>query len=197
MTPRFFKNPKELRSWLAENHKTSSSLQIGFYKKSAKKAGITYAEALDEALCFGWIDGVRHGIDAERYTIRFTPRRPGSIWSVVNTRRAEELKAAGLMKPPGLAAFDGRDAEKTKKYSYEVRSKLVLDAKYVRRFQSNRKAWDFFQSRTPRYRELASWWVMGAKKGETQLRRLDELIACSERGERPSPFLVSRASKAK
>lgn len=196
-TPRFFRSADELRRWFDRNHAKVETLQVGFYKKSSKKKGVTYAEALDEALCHGWIDGVRHGIDDERYTIRFTPRRPGSIWSLVNTKRAKELEAEGRLKPPGLKVFKNRDAEKTKKYSYEATSKLVFDAAFKKRFAANRKAWAFFQSRTPRYRELASWWVMSAKKEETRSRRLDELIACSERGEKPKPFLFTRAEKAK
>jgi uncharacterized protein YdeI (YjbR/CyaY-like superfamily) len=194
--PRFFKSSAELREWLERHHARASELQVGFYKKTSSRTGVGYKEALDEALCFGWIDGVRRAVDDERYTIRFTARRPGSVWSVVNTKRAQELIEQGLMRPAGRAAFESRDVEKTKRYSYE-RETSNLDREYQRRFESNRKAWAFFGSRPPGYRKLAIHWVMSAKREETRERRLAELIDCSARGEKPRPFLVSRASRRK
>ncbi len=196
MRPRFFKSSPQLREWLEDHHETAHELQIGFYKKRSRRTGILYEEALDEALCFGWIDSVRHGIDDERYTIRFTPRRPGSIWSAVNTKRVRELLRRGLMTSRGRTAFENRDAEKTKRYSYEVGAR-TLDPEYERQIESNGKAWAFFRSQTPRYRELAAFWIMNAKQDKTRERRLAELIESSERGEKPKPFLVSRASRRK
>src|SRR5262249_22484482 len=152
---RFFASPKDLRRWLEERHDRESELQIGFYKKGSGKCGISYAEALDEALCFGWIDGVRRSIDAESYTIRFTPRKPRSIWSRVNITRAAELREAGRMHPSGLAAFEGRDEARTRQYSYE-RGALTLAPDFERRFRENAAAWAFFEVQAPSYRRLAT-----------------------------------------
>jgi uncharacterized protein YdeI (YjbR/CyaY-like superfamily) len=156
---------------------------LGFFKKSSGRAGITYQEALDEALCFGWIDGVRKSIDDARYTIRFTPRKPKSAWSLVNIKRIEELKKLGRVAPPGLAAFEGRDREKSGTYSYETRPQQ-LDAVYEAKFKENEKAWDFFQAQPPGYRRLASWYVLSAKKEATRWSRLARLVEESEKGRR-------------
>jgi uncharacterized protein YdeI (YjbR/CyaY-like superfamily) len=180
---RFVRSAAELRRWLDAHHADSTELVIGFYKKSSRKTGISYAEALDEALCFGWIDGVRRSVDDERYTIRFTPRKRNSIWSVVNTKRVSELIAEGRMAPPGLAAFERRDPANTHRYSYEQRlSELGPSERKIMR--ANRNAWDFFQAQPPSYRRVASWWVLSAKKEQTRARRLDALIAHSAKGER-------------
>ena len=193
--PRFFRTPAELRRWLESNHARKTELQIGFYKKSSGKEGITYKEALDEALCFGWIDGITRGIDDERWTIRFTPRTRTSIWSMVNTKRAKELIALGRMAPAGFRAFEARDPRKTKSYSYEQHA-AELDPKQLKRLRANRTAWTFFSAQAPSYRRAATWWVRSAVREETKARRLDALIAHSARGER-IPAFVSPKNRPK
>jgi uncharacterized protein YdeI (YjbR/CyaY-like superfamily) len=187
----FFGSPADFRRWLVLHHKNASALQVGFYKRGSGKPSITYQEALDEALCFGWIDGVRRGLDEDSYTIRFTPRRPNSFWSLVNIRRATELAALGLMQPPGLRAFEERDQDRTERYSYE-RASHSLDPEYERTFQANQPAWTFFQSQAPSYRRAASWWVMSAKRPETRQRRLATLIDASAQGRRADALTVSK-----
>lgn len=184
MKPRFFKSQAEFRSWLEENHDQAKELLVGFYKKGSGKGGITYSQALDEALCFGWIDGVRKSLDDASYTIRFTPRKPGSIWSAVNIEHVRRLTESRLMKEPGLRAFQERDPEKSKLYSYEQRTTVSLEPIYEERFKANDKAWSFFQAQPPWYRRVTQWWIMSAKKEETRARRLAALVESSERGER-------------
>ncbi|HEX8694676.1 MAG TPA: YdeI/OmpD-associated family protein [Longimicrobium sp.] len=191
----FFESGADFRRWLEANHAAAKELMVGFYKKGSGKPSITYHEALDEALCFGWIDGVRKSVDDDSYTIRFTPRRPGSVWSAVNLRRAEELERAGRMAAPGLKEFHERDPRRSGLYSYENRPK-EFDAGLAARFQANAKAWDFFQAQPPGYRRVAVFWVMEAKKEETRLRRLDRLIGESEQGMR-LPELAGAARKPK
>jgi uncharacterized protein YdeI (YjbR/CyaY-like superfamily) len=173
--PIFFKTPSEFRAWLEKNHATKKELLVGFYKKSSGKPSITWPEAVDEALCFGWIDGVRKSIDDARYTIRFTHRTAQSVWSAVNIKRAKELKKQGLMHPAGIAAFANRSEEQSRIYSYE-RKHAALDPALEQRFRANKRAWEFFQSQPPSYRKAAVWWVISAKREETKLRRLDALI---------------------
>jgi uncharacterized protein YdeI (YjbR/CyaY-like superfamily) len=181
--PRFFRTPAELRAWLQKNHDTATELQVGFYKKASGKKGITYEEALDEALAFGWIDGITRRIDDERWTIRFTPRRPKSIWSLKNIRRVEELRKLGRMAPPGIATFDRRDPSDAGTYSFE-QAKPEFGDDLERRFRRNRKAWRFWEEQPPGYRKAATWWVVSAKREETRLRRLDSLIEDSAKGRR-------------
>jgi uncharacterized protein YdeI (YjbR/CyaY-like superfamily) len=181
--PVFFETPARLRKWFETNHAKVSELWIGFYKKGTGRPSVTYHEALDEALCFGWIDGVRKTIDTERYTQRFTPRRKGSYWSAVNTRRANELKKRGLMKPSGLAAFEARDAERTKRYSRE-RETAAFPPELERKFRANARAWAFFEKQPPGCRKLAAIFVMTAKREETKLARLERLIRMSAEGRR-------------
>ena len=176
MKPRFFKTSAEFRSWLAKNRTAASELWVGFYKKDSGKGGITYSEALDEALCFGWIDGVRKSVDAESYTIRFSPRQPKSIWSAVNTRRVAALTKAGSMDPSGLEAFRNRDPGRTLLYSYE-RERAEFTGLWLERFRSNAAAWRFFDAQPPSYKRTVTFWVMSAKKEETRSKRLDALIA--------------------
>jgi uncharacterized protein YdeI (YjbR/CyaY-like superfamily) len=187
----FFESSTDFRRWLVLHHENASSLQVGFYKKGSGKPTITYQEALDEALCFGWIDGVRRGLDADTYTIRFTPRRPNSFWSLVNIRRATELSALGLMQPPGLRAFEERDEDRSERYSYEPGSRS-LNPEYERAFQANQPAWTFFQGQAPSYQRAATWWVMSAKRPETRERRLAALIEASAQGRRADALTVSR-----
>jgi uncharacterized protein YdeI (YjbR/CyaY-like superfamily) len=191
----FFEEPAELRRWLVLHHDTATELQVGFYKKGSGRPSITYQEALDEALCFGWIDGVRRGLDADSYTIRFTPRRKNSFWSQVNIKRATELAALGLMHPNGLAAFEQSDEQRSARYSYE-RSSHRLDAAYEHEFRQHQSAWAFFESQAPSYRRAATWWVMNAKKDETRRRRLATLIEASAAGRRPAPLVAAKKADA-
>jgi uncharacterized protein YdeI (YjbR/CyaY-like superfamily) len=195
MEPVFFGSGEEFRSWLERNHHTAKELQVGLFKKGARKAGITYDEAVDEALSFGWIDGVTHRIDDARYTIRFTPRTPKSNWSLKNTRRVGELKKLGRMHPSGSKVFEERDRARSGQYSFEHRA-AKLPAAHEKRFRSNRKAWAFWEAQPPGYRNVAIWWVISAKKEETRARRLGSLIEHSARGKRV-PQLVGPAPRPK
>jgi uncharacterized protein YdeI (YjbR/CyaY-like superfamily) len=181
--PTFFKTASEFRRWLEKHHASATELWMGFYRKASGKAAITYHEALDEALCFGWIDGVRRRLDDEAYVQRFTPRTARSYWSAVNIRRVEGLIAAGRMHPAGLAAFERRDAAKAERYSFE-RKNAAFDAALEKKFRANRKAWAFFESQPPGYRRVATHWVASAKKEETRQRRLETLIKESAAGRR-------------
>jgi uncharacterized protein YdeI (YjbR/CyaY-like superfamily) len=183
MDATFFTSPDELHVWLVEHHDTAKELLIGFFKKGAKMPGITYAEALDEALCFGWIDGIRKRIDDRRFTIRFTPRKPRSIWSAVNIKRAGELVAEGRMQPAGLREFTERDRTREKQYSFEQESH-TLDPAYEVQFRANDAAWAFFMAQAPSYQRTAIWWVMSAKREETRRKRLATLIEDSTHGRR-------------
>lgn len=183
MKPRFFARGAEFRAWLEKHHATDRELLLGFYKTATGKRGMTYKEALDEGLCFGWIDGVRTNFDADSYTIRFTPRKPRSHWSRINIQRAGELKAAGLMHQAGIDAYEKRDESRTINYSYEMRA-ASLGAAYEKRFKANAKAWAFFQSQAPSYQRHARFWVTTAKQEETRDRRLAILIADSAEGRR-------------
>jgi uncharacterized protein YdeI (YjbR/CyaY-like superfamily) len=177
--PTFFTSQAEFRRWLENNHAIRSELLVGFHKKDSGKKSITYPEALDEALCFGWIDGVRRSLNDSSYTIRFTPRKPKSIWSLVNTRKVEELIKRGCMHQAGLDAYQLRDPKRTGVYSFENRPRELSD-EYQKRFRRNKKAWEFFQRQPPGYKRLVTYWVMEAKQEETRLRRLNTLIASSE-----------------
>ena len=182
MEPIFFPTPAAFRRWLKKNHKTAKELFVGFYKKGSGRPSITWPEAVDEALCFAWIDGVRRSLDEESYLIRFTPRRPGSNWSLVNIRKAEALIRDGRMEPAGLAAFEARKAEKSGVYSFEHRENAKLDRKAETKFKANKAAWKFFQSQPPGYRKVAVFYVMSAKREETRAKRLQTLIDDSAAG---------------
>ena len=175
MKPTFFATPADFRRWLERNHEKADELLVGFWKKGSGKRSITWPESVDEALSFGWIDGVRRRIDDESYSIRFTPRRRGSIWSAVNIKRANELSKLGRMAPAGLRAFEARDEKKSAIYSYENRPR-DLAPEYEKRFRANKKAWEFWTAQPPGYRRLATYWIMEAKKEETRKRRLRQLI---------------------
>jgi uncharacterized protein YdeI (YjbR/CyaY-like superfamily) len=183
MRPRYFVSPAELRRWLAAHHATERELLVGFYKKASGKVGISYKEAVDEALCFGWIDGVKRRVDEERYTHRFTPRKAVSTWSLVNTRRADELVALTRMAAPGLDVFRRRDPKRTRIYSFENRPK-TFDTALERQFKKNAAAWKFFRAQPPGYQRLMTHWVMNAKQDETRLRRLGTLVKTSAEGKR-------------
>lgn len=179
MTPKFFRSQSAFRKWLETHHDKESELVVGFYRASSGRGGITYKEALDEALCFGWIDGVRRTIDAASYSIRFTPRRRNSYWSAVNTARFRELMKLGVVAPPGRKAFEARDANVTAKYSFE-RDSAKLDPVMEKAFRANKKAWTFFNDQPPFYRRTLTWWVVSAKKPETRTKRLQALISACE-----------------
>lgn len=190
MNPRFFRSASDFRRWLQANGRSAVELWLGFYKVDAGKGGITYAEALDEALCFGWIDGVRKRVDAISYQIRFTPRRPKSHWSRVNIGHAERLKQSGKMTPAGLAAYAARDAARVGRYTYE-QTASTLPPELLRRFQARKRAWDFFQSQPPGCQRKTVRWVMSAKREETRRRRLTHLIEDSTEGRRLRPLAGS------
>jgi uncharacterized protein YdeI (YjbR/CyaY-like superfamily) len=190
--PSFFRSAAAFRRWLAAHHSTAAELLVGFHHRSSGKGGITYPEARDEALCFGWIDGVRRNFDDTSYVIRFTPRKAGSNWSAVNIARVRSLTAAGRMRPSGLQKFRARPRKQ--EYSYEARPQK-LTAPYLKRLQASAKAWAFFASQPPWVRRTATHWIMTARREATRLSRLAALIAAAERGERPAPFLVSRRER--
>ena len=192
MEPTFFATPLELRKWLKAQHATAQELVVCFYKKDSGKPSITWPESVEEALCVGWIDGVRKSLDEFSYTIRFTPRKPSSIWSAINIKRVEKLSEAGLMQPAGLAAFAKRNEAKSAVYAHEQRGK-GLSAEYAQKLKAKRKAWAFFQAQPPWYQRTAAWWVISAKREETRLKRLAQLIDDSAH-ERAIPPLT-RAKK--
>jgi len=175
MTPTFFKTPSDFRKWLAKNHAKCTELLVGFQKKSTGKPSISWPESVEEALCYGWIDGVRRRIDDDSYTIRFTPRKPTSTWSAINIKLVEKLIAEKRMQPPGLKAFNARKASKSATYSYENRPQS-LSPEYEKTFKKNKKAWSYFEAQAPWYRQTSIYWVMSAKREETRLRRLKSLI---------------------
>ena len=181
--PKFFSSSELFRQWLEKNHASATEILVGFHKKSSGKKSITYSEALDEALCFGWIDGVRRSLDETSYTIRFTPRKRRSIWSLVNVRHVERLQKAGRMHSSGLAAFERRDPKRTGIYSFENRPRELSPA-CEKEFRKSKAAWEFFQTQPPGYKQLMVFWVMSAKKEETRLSRLQRLIETSAKRQR-------------
>jgi uncharacterized protein YdeI (YjbR/CyaY-like superfamily) len=180
--PRFFKSGKEWRAWLMKNHAKATELVAGFHKAKSEKKGITYKEALDEALAFGWIDAVRKGGDTT-WSIRFTPRKRTSIWSAINMKRFAELKAAGKIHAAGLATYEGRDLKQQKKYSFENKDAKLSPA-FAKKFRADKKAWANFEKMPPSYKHPAIWWVVSAKQEATRERRLATLIADSAAGRR-------------
>ena len=184
MQPTFFATPDKWRAWLARHHATAAELLVGFYKRDTGRPSITWPESVDHALCYGGIDGVRKSLGAECYTIRFTPRRPGSTWSKVNLKRVQELEALGLMEPAGRAAHAARTAAKSGIYSYEQRAEAQFTPEQKRAFRRNRKAWAYFQAEAPWYRRTATYWVVSAKREDTRAKRLATLIADSAAGRR-------------
>ncbi len=181
--PTFFARPADLRRWFEKNAARKAELLVGFHKRGSGKPSITWPESVDEALCVGWIDGVRRTIDATSYTIRFTPRRPGSMWSAINIAKMKELTAVGRMKPAGLAVFAARRADRSG-YSAEQRMSAAFAPEQEKRFRKNARAWRFFSAQPRGYRGLATFWVVSAKKDETRERRLATLIADSTAGRR-------------
>ena len=179
----YFRTPADLRQWFAKHHETATELQVGYYKKGSGKASITWPESVAEALCFGWIDGIRKSVDEDSYTIRFTPRKRTSTWSSVNIKLAQELIAQSLMQPAGLAAFKARREYRSGIYSYEQRT-ADLPEPYLSRLKKHKAAWKFFESQPPGYRKIVMWWIVCAKREETRQKRLERLIAESAAGRR-------------
>lgn len=191
--PTFFPTPADFHAWLEANHDKSRELLVGFYKRDSGKPSITWPESVQVALCFGWIDGVRKSIDETSYTIRFTPRRPTSNWSAFNISLVRKLTKQGLMQPAGLKAFAARD-EKKSIYSYEQRKSARFTREQEKQFRSSKTAWDFFRSQPPWYQRVTTFWVIGAKREETKLKRLSLLIEHSQR-RRPLPQLIPTKKK--
>jgi uncharacterized protein YdeI (YjbR/CyaY-like superfamily) len=184
VNPSFFARPEDFRAWLDAHHETAQELWVGLHKKGSGRPSITWPEAVDEALCFGWIDGIRKSVDDDAYAIRFTPRKRTSTWSAVNVERVAELRSEGRMRPAGVAAFEARKEAKTGVYSYEQRHAAKLDPAAERELRANETAWAFFEAQPPSYRRTAVWWVVSAKKEETRRRRLATLVEHSAQGER-------------
>jgi uncharacterized protein YdeI (YjbR/CyaY-like superfamily) len=191
--PRYFETAEAFRAWLEAHHATNAELVVGFHKRGSGRPSMTWPESVDEALCFGWIDGVRRSVDAERYTIRFTPRRRGSTWSAVNVARAAELAHLGRMHPAGQSAFEARRT--TGVYSYEQRQAARLTPEHERQFRQVESAWRFFEAQPPSYRRTAIFWVTSAKQDETRARRLAILIRDSAGGLRIGPLRRSERSQ--
>jgi uncharacterized protein YdeI (YjbR/CyaY-like superfamily) len=187
MNPVFFPDGSSFRKWLEANHETAKELLVGFYKVGSGKPSITWPQSVDQALCFGWIDGIRRSINDESYCIRFTPRKAGSIWSAVNIKKIEDLTKAGLMRPAGVAAFAKRSAKKSAIYSYE-KEPVKLNKKFEQQFKANKKAWKFFHSLAPSYQRTAINWVMSAKQEATRNKRMQMLIEDSAQEQKIKPL---------
>jgi uncharacterized protein YdeI (YjbR/CyaY-like superfamily) len=183
MTLTFFATQAAFRAWLEKHHKKETELIIGFYKVSSCKPSMTWSQSVDQALCFGWIDGVRRSIDAESYSIRFTPRRSSSIWSAINIQKVEELTKAGLMTLEGQKAFDLRTESKSRIYSHE-KEPAILDPNYESQFRMNPIAWEFFNTQAPSYKKVMIHWIMNAKQEKTKISRLEKTIQISEQQKR-------------
>ncbi len=179
MEPLFFSNPSEFRKWLEANHDKEHELVVGFYKVKSGKPSMTWSQSVDEALCYGWIDGIRRSIDEESYCIRFTPRNPSSNWSAINISKVNKLKKLGLMKPAGLKAFSFRKEDRSGVYSFENRPKK-LPPDFEEKFKENKTAWDFFKKQAPSYQRTTLYWILSAKQEKTKWFRLEKLIRGSE-----------------
>ncbi len=182
--PSFFGGPADLRAWLEQHHQQDDAFLVGFYKVATGKPSITWAQSVEEALCFGWIDGVRKRIDEEAYTIRFTPRRPGSHWSQKNIDSVERLIAEGRMQPAGLKAYEARTEENSARASFEQAQALELSPELLGHAEAQPEAWAFFQAQPPGYQRIMLHWVMSAKQDKTKLRRLERILEVSAVGER-------------
>ena len=194
MEPTFFQTPSAFREWLMTHHASERELLVGFFKKGSGEPSITWPESVDEALCFGWIDGVRKRIDDRSYSIRFTPRRSRSIWSKTNISHARKLIEQGRMQPAGLTAFEDRRENRSGVYSYEQR-RPRLEPRYEKLLKQDRAAWDFFRSQPPSYRKAVSWWIVSAKREDTRLRRLEKLRNFSAKRQRIPEYLSGNGSR--
>jgi uncharacterized protein YdeI (YjbR/CyaY-like superfamily) len=184
MAPTFFPTPADFRQWLFENHTSATELIVGYYKVKSNKPSITWPDSVDQALCFGWIDGIRRSVDEESYSVRFTPRRRNSIWSAINIGKVEALTKQGLMMPAGMEAFRHCAEKKSKLYSFENKAQK-LPAEYQKLFKANKKAWAFFSSLAPSYYKISVHWMLSAKQEKTRLSRLEKIIVASENHENP------------
>jgi len=183
MSPIFFSNHSEFHVWLEQNHQSESELWVGYYRKETGKPSMTWSDSVDQALCFGWIDGIRKKIDDERYCIRFTPRKPGSTWSRINIAKVEEMTRLGLMFPAGLEVFRLRKENKSGIYSFENEIRDLPD-EYSRIFKKNSAAWKFYSAQPPSYRKTMTHWILSAKQEVTKMKRLERLISESEANKR-------------
>ena len=181
MKPKFFATPEDFRKWLEKNHNKETELLVGFYKVGSGKPSMTWSQSVDQALCFGWIDGVRNSIDEISYQNRFTPRRPSSNWSAINIQKVKELIKQGLMHPAGIASFNKRQDHKSKIYTYE-NEEVKFSPEFEKKFKANKTGWKYFQSLAPSYQKLSKGWVMNAKQEATRIKRLDVIIKDSENG---------------
>jgi uncharacterized protein YdeI (YjbR/CyaY-like superfamily) len=182
--PVFFASPAEFRTWLEKHHQLETELWVGYRRKATGRPSMTWPESVDEALCFGWIDGIRKSVDETSYMIRFTPRKPTSNWSLVNMARIEELTREQRMWPAGLKVFEERAEARTGIYAYEQRKNAVLDAASEKEFRKHAKAWKFYEAQSPSYRRLSAWRVISAKQDVTRRKRLAQLIEASEAARR-------------
>lgn len=189
MKPRFFSNQSQLRKWFEKNYDKKSELFVGYYKVSSGKPSVNWSQSVDEALCFGWIDGIRKSIDEESYMIRFTPRNPKSAWSAINIKKVEELTKLGLMKPRGIAAFEKRKENNSEIYSYEKQN-AKLSPEFLKQLKADKKAWAFFNSQPPYYQRVTQRWVMSAKQEATRIKRLHILIRDCAEGVKIKPMRV-------
>lgn len=187
LNPLFFSSAKEFRKWLKANHTRRTELWVGFYKKATGIPSITWPESVEQALCYGWIDGIRKSIDDASYKIRFTPRKPDSHWSDVNIKLVKKLKKEGLMQPAGLKAFEARTEKKSRRASYE-QARVNFNTEYEKKLKLNKKAWKYFSSQAPSYQKQTMWWIMSAKREDTRLKRLEILIQSSEEGQYVPPL---------
>ncbi len=188
----YFATPAQLRAWFEKNHETEKVLLLGYYKTGSGKPSVTWPQSVDEALCFGWIDGVRKSIDGERYFIRFTPRKKKSSWSRVNLARFDVLQQEGRVTPAGLAAYEARSGVANASYSFEQQEAIVLPPDYQPRFRENETAWAWFEKAAPSYRKAAIWWVISAKQEATKERRLQQLISDSAMSTQVPPLIPRR-----
>jgi uncharacterized protein YdeI (YjbR/CyaY-like superfamily) len=191
MEPVFFASAREFRDWLESNHGTAGELWVGFHRRATGRPSMTWPESIDQALCFGWIDGIRRSLDAESYAIRFTPRKSAGNWSAVNVARAGELARAGLMTPAGMRAFESSDAERTQANS-AARAEAELEPAQEAQLRASAAAWNFWESQAPSYRRVAAYWVVSAKRDDTRQRRLDTLIADCAAGRRLAAVTLER-----
>jgi uncharacterized protein YdeI (YjbR/CyaY-like superfamily) len=189
MEAEFFDTPAELRAWFERHHESAPELFVGYWKKGSGRTGVTHPQAIEQALCFGWIDSIGRTIDDRRYQVRFTPRRKGSVWSAVNVAKVAELTEAGLMHPAGLRAFEQRKPDRVAVYSYEQPAGAVLDDEQTALFQADEAAWEWFSAQSPSYRRAAAHWVVSAKRADTRRRRLAQLIADSAAGRKVPPLV--------
>ena len=189
MEATFFETPEDFRAWFEANHETEKELLVGFYKKATKLKSIDWSQSVDQALCYGWIDGIRRRIDDKAYSIRFTPRKKRSHWSDVNIKKVAELNKKGLMKPAGLAAFERRDEKNSRQAAFEQKGKIELSEVFLSQIKANEKAWEYYQNKlTPYSRKATNHWVMSAKREATKERRMKVLIASCLEG-RKIPML--------